>query len=324
MVGVLPGLGPPVPAALSVTVTPTRRWAARPSRSTPPLAGSPSPRSGWTSTRACSPAPTASRCRLPQAARSSPRSGLQPARSPFVMAWGERRPGHTRPARHRVDRSGLRLVGSPGQAAARCFRCGGVAASRPSGSRVSRQPPSWTARWWARHSRARLARSVGPPWSQCRRWWASHQAGGRSQPATTQPPSRTTRAARWAGVTTRLVRLTSSGWVGAPPRVGGSRVAAARSQPARLASPGRGRPVVVAVAVVVGVGPVAGDQDPGDGGVAGQPPAGLGIKGGPAGLAAQPIGAEEAVQVHGDQQLGPDPTALGELAALRGCGGPVR
>ena len=31
---------------------------------------------------------------------------------------------------------------------------------------VSRQPPSWTARWWARHNRARLARSVGPPSSQ--------------------------------------------------------------------------------------------------------------------------------------------------------------
>ncbi len=165
-----------------------------------------------------------------------------------------------------------------------CFRCGGVAASRPSGSRVSRQPPSWTARWWARHSRARLARSVGPPWSQWRRWWASHQAGGRSQPATAQPPSRTTRAARWAGVTTRLVRPTSSGWVGAPPRVGGSRVAAVR-QPARQAA-------IVAVASVDGwCGPVAGDQDPGDGAVAGQPPAGLGVqRPGPAGLPAQPIG----------------------------------
>jgi hypothetical protein len=40
----------------------------------------------------------------------------------------------------------LRCLGSPGQAAARCFRCGGIAASRPSGWRVSRQPPSWTAR----------------------------------------------------------------------------------------------------------------------------------------------------------------------------------
>ena len=41
------------------------------------------------------------------------------------------------------------VMGSPGQAAAgagRCFRCGGVAVSRPSGSRVSCQPPSWTAR----------------------------------------------------------------------------------------------------------------------------------------------------------------------------------
>ena len=67
-----------------------------------------------------------------------------------------------------------------------------------------------------------MARSVGPPWSQCRRWWASHQAGDRSQPATAQPPSRTTRAARWAGVTTRLVRPTSSGWVGAHQGPGGA------------------------------------------------------------------------------------------------------
>ena len=48
-------------------------------------------------------------------------------------------------------------------------RWGGVVVRWPSGWRVSGQPPSWTARWWARPNKARLARSVGPPWSQCRR-----------------------------------------------------------------------------------------------------------------------------------------------------------
>jgi hypothetical protein len=71
-----------------------------------------------------------------------------------------------------------------------------------------------------RHNRARLARSVGPPCSQCRRWWASHQAWGRWQPGNIQPPSRTARAARWAAVTTRLLRPTSSGWVGHHPAPG--------------------------------------------------------------------------------------------------------
>ena len=85
-----------------------------------------------------------------------------------------------------------------------------------------------------------------------------------------------------------------------------------------------GRRVVVAVRVLVGG--VAGDQDPGDRGVAGQPPAGLGVqRPGPAGLPAQPTGvagvAEEAVQVDGDQQLGADPTALGEPAALQVAAG---
>ena len=53
------------------------------------------------------------------------------------------------------------------------------------------------------------------------------------QPVMAQPPSRTTRAARWAAVTTRVVRPTSSGWVGPPPRAGGSRLAAAWSQAAK-------------------------------------------------------------------------------------------
>jgi hypothetical protein len=67
----------------------------------------------------------------------------------------------------------------------------------------------------------------GPPCSQWRRWWASHQAGGRSQPGNTQPPSRTTSAVRWAGETARVARPTSSGWVAGPPRPGGSTASAA-------------------------------------------------------------------------------------------------
>jgi hypothetical protein len=57
------------------------------------------------------------------------------------------------------------------------------------------------------------------------------------QSGNTQPPSRTARALRWAGVTTRLARPTSNGWLGAPPRTGGSRSMAARSHPARSPAP---------------------------------------------------------------------------------------
>jgi Flp pilus assembly protein TadB len=143
-----------------------------------------------------------------------------------------------------------------------------------------------------------LSRSVGPPSSQWTRWWASHQARGRSQPGKTQPPSRTARAVRWAGWTTRVVRPTSRGWVGAPPRTGGSR-AAAGPQPGGQVLVAAGLAVVagmvlvagmvvaagvaVTVVVVVGrvlvavvVGGLAGDQDPGQRPIAGQPLAGLG------------------------------------------------
>src|SRR5829696_9311922 len=50
-------------------------------------------------------------------------------------------------------------------------------------------------------------------------------------------PSRTARAARWAGWTTRVVRPTSSGWVGAPPRIRGSRAVAAWSRAASRSVP---------------------------------------------------------------------------------------
>ena len=79
----------------------------------------------------------------------------------------------------------------------------------------------------------------------------------------------------------------------------------------------------VVVAGVVQVGGVAGDQDPGDRAVAGQPPARLGVqREAVAALAAQAgVVAEEAVQVHGDRQLGPNPTRLGQPAAFQVAAG---
>jgi hypothetical protein len=100
-------------------------------------------------------------------------------------------------------------------------RAGGAGAGRLRGRRDG----------GARHSSARLARSVGPPCSQWRRWWASHQATGRSQPGNTQPPSRTASDLRCAAETTRVVRPRSSGSDGVPPRAGGSSAIAARRLP---------------------------------------------------------------------------------------------
>ena len=51
-------------------------------------------------------------------------------------------------------------------------------AAEPYGGWGRVMPPSWTARWWRRHSRTRLPRLVGPPSAQCVMWWASvHTAG---------------------------------------------------------------------------------------------------------------------------------------------------
>ena len=111
------------------------------------------------------------------------------------------------------------------------------------------------------------------------------------------------------------------GWSGRPPVVGWGRhpgSGGAGSPPPGASPPGQPSPSEPSWLV----GPVAGDQHPGHGTVAGQPPAGLGVqRPGPTGLPTQPIGAEEAVQVHGDQQLGPDPTALGQPAGLEGAAG---
>jgi hypothetical protein len=115
---------------------------------------------------------------------------------------------------------------------------------------------------------------------------------GRWQPGKTQPPSRTARAARWAAWTTRLLRPTSSGWLGAAQDRGeqghgrlepfGQVPFVAEAVVARVAA-GVVRVIGVVVAagvlMVVVAGGVAGDQDPGDGPVTGQPPAGLGVQG---------------------------------------------
>ena len=143
-----------------------------------------------------------------------------------------------------------------------------------------------------------------------------------------QPPSRTARAARWAAVTTRVVRPTSRGWVGAPPRIGGSLAAAVRSRAATPPSPRCGRRRrsgrrgrhgrLAAVA-----GGVAGDQDPGDRPVAGQPPTRLRRqRPHPPSITPQPSrAAQEAVQVHRHQQLRPHPTRLGEPPAFQVAAG---
>ena len=108
----------------------------------------------------------------------------------------------------------------------------------------------------------------------------------------------------------------------------GSRLAAVWSQAAKPPSPPPSWPAWSrsSAGVVVVVGGVAGDQDPGDGTITGQPPARLGTQRPcPASITAQgarPV--QQAVQVHGDQQLGPDPTRSGGAGRLPGCGGPTR
>ena len=71
---------------------------------------------------------------------------------------------------------------------------------------------------------------------------------------------------------------------------------------------------VVVVVVAVVVGGVAGDQDPGDRTVTGQPPTRLRWqRPHPTSITPQArVAAQQAVQVHGDQQLGPHPTRLGQ------------
>ena len=224
--------------------------------------------------------------------------------------------------------------------AAGCRGCGGVAVRLAVGSRVSRQPPSWTARWWARQSRARLARSVGPPWSQWRRWWASHQARGRYSRG--RHSRRRGRPGRGVG------RVGRPGWSGRPPGLGGgatstggSRAIAARSRaPAPPPRPGRCVPVagwrwVVDDWLLLGAGVVAGVAVSLGWRVTSTRVTALsqasrrqasGSRGPASPTSAHPNRsrpAEEAVQVNGHGQLGADPRRSGGAGLPRGCGGPV-
>jgi hypothetical protein len=145
------------------------------------------------------------------------------------------------------------------------------------------------------------------------------------------------------GVVTRVVRPSSSGWVGAPARVGGNRVMAAwrwASSPGvglgswaavvvwcrtRVGTAGTTK-VVVVVGLEVTAG-LAGDQDSGHRPVTSEPWAGLGSSG-PVQPASPPpdrMGvAEEAVQVHGHAQLGRTPPVWGSRppSKLRGGNSP--
>ncbi len=164
---------------------------------------------------------------------------------------------------------------------------------------------------------------------------------GRVQSGKTQPPSRTARALRWAGWMTRVARPTSKGWVGAPPRVGGSRAMAAWSRPASPSVPlgwwGSGGAsafgswagrwcLAAGVLPVVVARVLAGDQHPGHGPVTRQSSAGLGVqRPGPADLPTDRLGvAQQAVQVHDHAQLRAAPHRPGAAAHPPGRGGPTR
>jgi hypothetical protein len=93
--------------------------------------------------------------------------------------------------------------------------------------------------------------------------------------------------------------------------------------PVGLVTVGVSAGVVVLARVTVLTAAGAGDQHPGQGPVAGQPPAGLRAeRPGPAGLAPDGAGAaQQAVQVHRDDELGPHAAGLGQLAALEVAAG---
>src|SRR4029450_2726395 len=110
-----------------------------------------------------------------------------------------------------------------------------------------------------------------------------------------QPPSRPPRAPRWAAATPRLARPTSSGWVGPPPRAGGSRVAATWSRAARVSAP-PGRAVGGRLDRALGTGP---SHDPPRRGVV----------------------VEEAAQVPVPQRRGPPPAGPGEPAGFQAAAG---
>jgi len=80
---------------------------------------------------------------------------------------------------------------------------------------------------------------------------------------------------------------------------------------------------VRAIIVSAVAGGVAGDQDPGQGTITGQPPARRRVqRPHPADLATNGVvAAQEAVQIHRHRQLGPDPTGVGEPPPRQGPAG---
>ena len=223
---------------------------------------------------------------------------------------------------------GLRLVGSPGSGGVSCFRCGVVAVSLPSASPVRCQSPSWTARWWARQSRARFVQVGRAAVEPVAEMVGFAPGRGSVAPATAQPPSRTTRAARGGG--DDPAGPADHQWLG-----GGA--AKGRGEPgrrcpqlvrqARHRRRGRGRPWWSWAAEVMGgvsvrwrvtSTPVTAPSQASRRQVSGSSGQGPPVS------PPSPGVAEEAVQVHGDQQLGPDPTGLGQPAGSPGCGRPAR
>jgi hypothetical protein len=113
---------------------------------------------------------------------------------------------------------------------------GGVAVKRPSGPRVSRQPPSWTARWCARQTR--------PGWPG--RWGHPPASAADGGPHTSpgagdrrgRHSRRPARPGRWVGWGDDPAGPARSRVAGAPPG-GGSRARAARSRAVKVpSSPG--------------------------------------------------------------------------------------
>jgi hypothetical protein len=124
------------------------------------------------------------------------------------------------------------------------------------------------------------------------------QASGRVQSGTTQPPSRAARVVCWPGAMTRLDRPRLSGWLGCrrawatagsrpptatppPPQPHGGRRSWGCSRsavPPRRCPRGRGWASQPGCQGGLAAG-LSADHDPGDGGVAGQPPAPLRVQG---------------------------------------------
>src|SRR5690606_34175248 len=94
-------------------------------------------------------------------------------------------------------------------------RGGQTCQSTPRGWTVAVSLWRWTWVWWRAHSRAPLARVVGPPSTQCLTWWLSHHWAGTVQPGKVHPWSLSQRALRMPGGKRRrgTPRSRTSPWV---------------------------------------------------------------------------------------------------------------